>query len=701
MLGKRLFAIRVGLSVALFSLFAARFASAQPQLESGLREVDRKVREKIEQKMVTPPRKPVKIKEAPEIKKFTGPKLFVKSIKLEGVESFPVEDFKPIIEKYENREVHEDELKDILLGEIKRDYLRKGVIATCFIPPQKMEGDVLLIKVIEAKMGSVEVTKHRYFVNDRIEYYWPIKSGDVLRYDKMSRALQFMNKNPDRETKATLVTGKKPGTTDVVLSVKTYFPLHFTAMLDNEGSVPTGKIRKGLGIVENNLLGLDDILMAGYTGGKFFGGVYAYHRVPITPFGTSVMYGYSLTRAFPKKDFEQFGISSSAESYSAFLYQDLYTKDDYKGDISAGLEAKNKRVVADQGTLNADRLRILRLGTSLIIRDLSSITYIKPEYSQGLNMFGARRKSEFSSREAENTFSKVTLTGLFIQRFIKNIQAQIKLNAQLASEKIMPQEEFYMGGIDSIRGYPSGDYLADSGFTTNFEMLVPAFFLPDWLKIPYDDRPVKDEITGVLFFDYGYGMKRGEIQGELNKRKMASLGAGVRIRVLNQATFRLEWGFPLDQMANMPLTELDRSRVHFSLDFQDRMPQEIDRFREQFREDYIKIEAWQIMNEELKNPSSTLGNKMQKYFYLAEKAENAGDLQEAKKYYGKVSSIGRAAYKRAEVYLKETYSKADELKKEDKLAEEYYQKGDLDKAKKIWQNIKERAKLKPLTVDVL
>ncbi len=540
------------------------------------------MRQQVEKELIKAPLKPAEPGEAPEKKEFSGPSLFVKTIKLEGVETFPVEDFRPVLEKYEDREVYESELRENLTGAIQREYLKRGVIAAAFIPPQEIKEGVTVVRVVEAKMGTLEVTKARYFLKERLYYYWLIKAGEVLRYDRISRALQFMNKNPDREVKSTLLRGKKPGTTDVALTQKTYFPFHITVTMDNEGSVSTGKIRKGAGFVENNLIGLDDTLMAGYTGGKNFGGAYAYHRVPITNFGTTVLYGYNKTKAFPKKDFESWGISSMADSASAYLYQDLFRKDVYKGELSAGLEANNKRVVYNNGTINADRLRIVRFGAGLMDRSAEGSAYIKPQFSQGLNFLGARRKGEFSSRQAENTFSKFNLYAQFLRGTVKGINVQCKFTGQLASEKLMPQEELYVGGIDSVRGYPSGDYLADAGFYGNIELLVSPGFLPDTLKFPYGERPIKDEITGVFFFDYGYGQKRGMIQGEQADRRMASIGAGVRIRILNQATLRLEWGIPLDPLVNRPFTEGggNRPRLHFSIDFQDNLDREFKRFHE-------------------------------------------------------------------------------------------------------------------------
>jgi len=673
-------------------------------VDQATRETDRSARQQVERRFQeTTPRKAPKIKDAIPEEKEEGPPFAVTAITIEGVKTFPLDDFKAIAAKYENKEETLSDLK-ILAKEIEREYLRKGVIAACFLPPQDVKEGMVTLQVVEAKMGDLEVKKMRYFSEDRIKYYWAVERGDVMQYDKISRSIQFINKNPDRMARAALHAGDKPETTDVTIEAATNFPIHITATLDHEGAPSTGKLRKGIGLVDNNLLGLDDTLIIGYTGGKNFGGGYGYHRVPITPFGTSVMYGYSKTKAFPKKDYERFELSSMSEVYSAYVYQDLFQKDEYKGEFSAGLEKSEKRVVSGaEGVLNLDRLTVATVNATLIDRTEGSSTSIKPSFSQGLNFLGARRKNEFSSRQAENTFSKAQLTASYRHTLVKNYQANLKFTGQLASEKLTPQQELYLGGIDSVRGYPSGDYLADSGFFTNMELLIPTPFLPEWFKVPYGERPLKDEITGVVFFDYGIGMKRGEIGYEQPLDRMASIGAGVRVRLLNQALLRLEWGIPLDPLVNRPITESggNRPRLHFSIDFQDDWPEEVERFAKVYKEEYLRKAAWAIVDNEMKNPDSPLRKMVRENLALAKKAEEMGQMKEAKKYYAKAAALGNTAQRQVEAYLKENYMRMQDLRTAGEEASKLYKEGDYERSKELWLKIKEEAKMPPLVVEIM
>ncbi|MFC1631527.1 ShlB/FhaC/HecB family hemolysin secretion/activation protein [Candidatus Omnitrophota bacterium] len=523
------------------------------------------MRKELEKKLKAPPMEKPEIKKGEEAEKAKEEETFInKKIDLIGCESFSADDFKEIVEKYENREVSLKEL-DVLAKEIEKEYFKRGVMAACFLPPQEIKEGVVILQVVEAKMGDLEIQKHGYFKEDMINDYWKIKPGEVLRYDKMLDSLYLMNKNPDREVKATLHAGKTPQTTDVVLNVDTRLPIHFTSSFDKEGGVLTGRKRKGLGIKHNNFLGFDDTLLVGHMFGDDFSGTYAYHRVPINSFGTSLLYGYNYSKAFPKKEYEPFGIDTRVKNTSFFIYQDMFKNGDYLGEVYLGLDAQDKTTKTKaEGTLNRDRLRILRLGSNFVHRGSRTVTTLNPEFSQGINGFGARRRDRLSSRGAKNTFSKFNLGAQCKRALPLNLEANLKLNSQFSSTELAPQEEFFLGGINSVRGYPSGDYLADSAVQANLELLFPAFFIPKDLRLPYSG-PLKEEVTGLIFFDYGYGEKRGAGEPEKKTANLKSVGAGIRIRLLDWVLLRLEWGFPL---GDQTITEKASSRFHISFDLE-------------------------------------------------------------------------------------------------------------------------------------
>ena len=148
----RLFYILTG--IITFLLISSSLYSQN--LEDGTREIDRLNREKVGDKLVEkPPEKPEELitKEErpvpPEEKKIP-----VKKITLLGCESFSPESFASFAAKYENREAALSEL-EALCKSIEREYLRRGVIAAVFVPPQEIKEGEVSLRVVEAKMGEL------------------------------------------------------------------------------------------------------------------------------------------------------------------------------------------------------------------------------------------------------------------------------------------------------------------------------------------------------------------------------------------------------------------------------------------------------------------------------------------------------------------------------------------------------------------
>jgi len=680
----------------LFSLCSCPFSHSQPNLDRATLETDRSMREEAEKMMQAPPKKAPKVEEEKVVEKPEGPKFLLKQVKIEGCESVSPDIFDYIVEKFVNREVTMSEL-EVLCKAIEREYLRQGIIAACFVPPQDVKEGVVILRVVEARMGELQIKDHPFFDKDRLASYWTIKPGEVLNYNEMSRTVQIMNKNPDRDVNATLHAGKKPGTTDVLLNVKTFYPIHVFGSLDNEGVISTGKYRWGLGLKDNNTLFVDDTLMFGTTFGQSFFGWYFYHSVPLTNFGTSMMYGYSDTTSLPKKDSAPFGIESRMQSSSLFLHQDIYKKAEYMGQLSIGMDAKDKTTTSQTGTINRDRLRVLRMKANIIHRYPGCITYMTPQLSQGLNVFGARGAHLLSSRQADDAFTKFNM-GINHRRALPgNVQASVNFQCQIAEERLTPAEEMQLGGMDSVRGYPAGDYLADTAFQTNLELHVPSFWIPEKVKLPYAPQPLRDSVTGVLFFDHAYGQRRGKMGTEKEQSTLAGLGAGIRVRLFNQATARFEWGFPI---GDKPVSEVASSRFHFSITFEDQLHKEFERISNEMREQHISDLAWKLVDEEMERPGSPVRARMQSYLYMARTAEENGDLKSARLYYANIERTGRNLFSQAEQYVRQTYAQREELKMTNERAMSLYREGDLDKAKQLWEKVKNDAQIKPLVFEI-
>jgi len=689
--------------LVLFLALAPLYAqTSQTAVETATREPERfGSREQIEQELRSPP-KTAEIKSAKPLvsAEEKEQKFFIKKIELIGCETFPCEDFLPLVEKYENKELSLDDL-NTLARKIELEYLKRNVIAAVFVHlgEKEKEKQTAILQVVEARMGQLKIEKHKYFNAQRLRRYWKIEpnSGEILRYDKISRSIQMMNRNLDRKVKADLHAGEKPGTTDVTLTAKTGFPLHFAGSFDNEGTAATGKSRTTLGIRHNNFLGFDDTLLSGYSFGDNFNGIYGYHSLPVNYSGTSLLYGYSHSQSKPKKQYAADGIKSDFTNTSISLHQDLYKEDTYLGEVFLGFDADDKTVRLNTGPYYRDRLRIFNLGGAFFRRGTNSTTYSTFEYNQGVNGFGSSGENNpLASRGAKPVFSKVNLALWYKRALPRRFQVNLRFKTQLASRKLTPQQEFSLGGMDSVRGYPLSDYLADNAVTESLELLIPTSFIPRGWHLPYADRPLRDQVATLFFIDHGWGMRKGALVSEHSSVNFLSIGPGINIRLYNQANLRLAWGFPL--AANHSITEKGDSRFHFSVDFQDKLPEEIERIQKMIEEENIKLWTIKLIDEELSKPNNPIREKLTTYLYLADQNYKQGDLKKAKKFYEKVRDMAVSLYEQARDYVRDCLQQQKELQEYRRLALGNYKEGNLSEAKELWQKIIDEAKPKSLVL---
>lgn len=691
--------VSILIAIAALSLLSAMPAyCAGPDVERGVREIDRfsSDKEKNVERMLfkIPEKQQATIPQVSPIIR-DEKRFFIKTIELAGCESFTPSDFTDFIKEYENKEVTLTELS-MLAKDIERDYLKKGVIAAVFVPPQEIKEEKVTLRVVEARMGAVRVKKHKYFNNRRLKKYWKIPQGDIVKYTDISRSVQMMNKNPDREVRTAIHAGKKPGTIDALLIAKPHFPIHGTFTFDREGAVSTGRARYGFGIRDNNALNYEDSVITGYSFGDHFHGIYAYHNLPISYSGTSVLYGVSHSEAQPGKDFKVYDLRTKAESFTISLHQDLYNKDNYMGEVYAGFDAKDKTVWWNNGTLNRDRIRVINFGGNFIKRSMGSIFYYGPQFAQGIPDFLGSEPDEnpLASRGAKSQFSKWNFNTTIRTLLPFNLQQSWKVRTQFATPKLLPQEQYYLGGIDSVRGYPSGDYLADNVFQTNLEILIPAFFMPEEARMPYSQKSLKEDITGVVFVDYGLGGRRDDKK----YHNMTGVGCGVRLNLYDMATCRFEWGLPI---GDSPITECySDPRFHVSVDFQDKLPDEIEYIKKIRQDERIRKSAYRLVDLELAKPDSPIRAKVYGYLAQAENYYKEGKLAESIQAYEKLAQATRYLYMQAEQYLRGCIDQVNELKDDRDLAMQYQEEGKWNESKKIWQGIIDEAKPKPLTFEI-
>jgi hemolysin activation/secretion protein len=119
--------------------------------------------------------------------------------------------------------------------------------------------------------------------------------------------------------------------------------------------------------------------------------------------------------------------------------------------------------------------------------------------------------------------------------------ATLRSQFQAASHTLPSSEQYQLGGMYSIRGYPEGDYLADMGGSLNCDWAFPMYLIPSDWTISNTKTPLRYQIEPVLFADIGGGKLKKVLTGERKDKFLAGVGGGLRIRFNNNINARLEW----------------------------------------------------------------------------------------------------------------------------------------------------------------
>ena len=487
----------------------------------------------------------VPAKEGESIKE--GMTFKLNGVTLSGNYSIPVETFTPTFQKYIGKEVHLADLREIA-SEVKRHYRDQGYIAAyVYIPPQTIAGGVVEIAVIEGKLGLIEVTGNKWFSASIIRKFLRFSAGQVLFYDNLRNALSFINKYRDIKVSAILKPGKAPKTTDLELKVKDSFPFHLGADVNNLGTQNTGKTRVGFSLSDTNLFGQMDQLTSRYQLGSHTWSIGADYNIPVNSYGTRVGISYTRSSVQLAGPYQYLGIRGHATDYGIYVLQPFIRRSWVETALNLGFDWKSVINMQDANKAGVDELRILNAGLNTEFTDKWGKTFFPQSFYVGFSGFlGASHKLDHGATRpgTGGQFTIYRSSLIRYQRLPKDMMYVFRGQLQLTNNPLPPSEQLALGGAFAVRGYSQGEYLADyGGFITN-ELYVPTYFFPkDW-KLPRSTEPLRNQIQGVTFFDFGGGVLRKPLVGEKTYRTLAGAGLGVRIHMFDKVYGRIQWAMP-------------------------------------------------------------------------------------------------------------------------------------------------------------
>jgi hemolysin activation/secretion protein len=450
---------------------------------------------------------------------------------------------------------------DAARAALQKIYNDKGFqTVSVIIPPQHVTGGVVILQVVEAKIGRLRVDGSRYFSLTKIKSQAPsLAPGTVPNFNHIKHDIIALNQWPDRQVIPTLQAGVAPRTVDVDLNVKDTLPLHGTLELNNRYNADTKPLRINASLSYDNLFQRGDTIGLSFQTAPqnirdaiVFSGYYQ-ARVPGVNWLTLLLSGLvsnsdvvsvGSTNVVGKG--HQVGLHGivSLPGGSGF-FDDLNIGIDYKDfqqNVSLGGATSPTPItyypisaVYSAGWQGATGLTQLDIGPTFGVRGLGSdgIAFDNKRYLGQGNFIYLRGDL---SRQQTLPFG---------------FEALAKTQFQIANAPLINNEQFSAGGQDTVRGYLESEVLGDNAILGSLEIRTPPITL------------LGPKVTDWRVFGFSEGGQASILDPLAQQQAifdLASVGIGSRIELVSHLNGMVDVALPLITSVN---THAGKPRVEF------------------------------------------------------------------------------------------------------------------------------------------
>ena len=439
------------------------------------------------------------------------------------------------------REVSIKELFDTVAA-INELYKARGC-ATCqaFLPPQKVEAGTIEIRLVEGALGAVRVEGAGYiregFILDRIH----AKPGEVLDLKALEKDLAFINNTNDFKTAASLKPGAAFGTVDAV--IRTQEPPRFGLTLfgDNAGRDETGRNRTGLIFNARSVFGVSDPLTISASGsdGALAGSVG--YSLPVNRWGTRIGMQYDSSaidiRSGP---FKQLDITGTASNAGLTLTQPLIAENQLRLNVFGGYNTKDSITKFAGSPITRADTRTFSLGFDAQRFTGQGFWYTRQVVTSGTTSYAG-----------DSDFIKYNADALWTESYRGGVSTVVRGSFQLSNEPRLPTfEQFFLGGMATVRGYPEGLLIGARGYFVSAELQFPLWRAG---APAAGTAPGGDRLRGVVFLDHG-GVIPGGVTGANFDwgDTLTSAGTGLLYNFSRYLNGRVMLGFPLVERGTAP-----------------------------------------------------------------------------------------------------------------------------------------------------
>jgi hemolysin activation/secretion protein len=470
-------------------------------------------------------------------------RVLVQRFNFTGNYAVATSDLNSIAAPFVGKELNLTEIQAIA-ARITEEYRSRGyALAKAYIPQQEITAGAIEIAVLEGQLGTIEVRGNNFYSADFIRRHFTIVvEEEAIKRSSLEKALLILNDHRDIKATMTLRPGKEPGTTDLIVDVKESFPLHLSLDYNNFGSSAVSRNRFGAELEVAKFLPIEGSLLSirGVMGSK--ASDFAYGRtaftVPVNDYGTRAAL-FAFGGDFDVgQEFKDLDIKGQSWGYGIALSQSFIKTRFHSLSGEVGFESEDTKEFLLNTLSSRDRIRSLKAGVDFSSIDGTGRSGVSFAIKQGLgDSFGAMKNHDPKSSRllADNRFSLFSLNAARLQRITDLLSVLLRASGQATTRSLVASEQFALGGADTVRGYPQGEFLGDHGYSVSTEFRV--YPLPQW-----------DILQLAFFVDHGGVAVRESPAGSRSYHNLTGVGYGLRIAASYRSLAfhgRFDVGFPV------------------------------------------------------------------------------------------------------------------------------------------------------------
>ncbi len=496
-----------------------------------------------------------------------NPQFTLDNLVFEGNTVLTEDELQQMASKYTDREIYISDLIDLAV-KITKIYQEKGYASSfAYIPVQKIDSGEAKIKIVESKVGEIEITGNKWsrktYLKDIVLRKNGIKQDEVFNIRNLKPTLDELNEKEYLEGRIAIEEGETPELTKIILEVEERPPLNLNFAWDSEGRKVIGAQRAIFQIGTENLTGFGDSLYGATVIANGTVGVLSGYNIPIGPFGTELQFDYSYSHVNLGKEFKLNKIKGYSHTFGPKIVQKIYKS--YRTEITTdlGIDFINANSMDNKENtlINQYNLRVLRNNINLKKYDSEGLWLARIENAFGLDFLGATGKPFQIATNIDPThkFYKLYTEVIRYQRLPKNSLGIIRASQQYTPEKLFAAEQFQLGGVNSVRGFESGQFLGDVGFNVSAEVRTP---LPLLKKIlPESKKRLADKVRLGFFYDCGFYDVLKDFAKINSNNFIQSIGTGIHITLIDPLTASFDIGIPIGGNR----FENNDARLHFAI----------------------------------------------------------------------------------------------------------------------------------------